>query len=152
MQRTQLAVTIAPKNIQKYHFAGKNVNVTTQLGTAWINLLDQIPDVRVGANYATTAECFMAVSNGAADACVIDLPTSQSAAMTNSDLVLLELDVDDTITDPTGSTNVCIAVRKDDESLRNTIQEAMDAFSWNDKETMDEMMAEAIILQPAANE
>lgn len=133
-------------------FAGKNITVTTQLGTAWINLLDQIPDVTLGANYATTAECFMAVSNGAADACVIDLPTSQSAAITNSDLVLLELDSDDTIIDPTGSTNVCIAVRKNDESLRDTIQEAMDALSWNDKEAMDEMMAEAITLQPAANE
>lgn len=102
-------------------FAGKNVTVTTQLGTAWVNLLDQIPDVKLGANYATTAECFMAVSNGVADISVIDKPTTESAAMTNSDLVILELDENDTIEDPTGSTNVCIATRKDDTELRDKI-------------------------------
>lgn len=132
-------------------FAGKNVTVTTQLGTAWVNLLDQIPDVKLGANYATTAECFMAVSNGVADISVIDKPTSESAAMTNSDLVLLELDPEDTIEDPTGSTNVCIATRKDDTELRDKIQGAMDSLGWNDKAKMDEMMEEAIKMQPAAN-
>lgn len=132
-------------------FAGKNVTVTTQLGTAWVNLLDQIPDVQLGSNYETTAECFMAVSNGVADVSVIDKPTSESAAMTNDDLVLLELDENDTIEDPTGSTNVCIATRKDDTDLRDKIQKAMDDLSWDDKEKMDEMMEEAIKLQPAAN-
>ena len=132
-------------------FAGKNVTVTTQLGTAWVDLLDQIPDVELGSNYETTAECFMAVSNGVADVCVIDKPTSESAAMTNTDLVLLELDENDTIEDPTGSTNVCIATRKDDTELRDKIQKAMDDLGWNDKAKMDEMMEEAIKLQPAAN-
>lgn len=132
-------------------FEGKDITVTTQLGTAWINLLDQIPDAQLGANYATTAECFMAVSNGAADACVIDLPTSQSASLTNKDLVLLDLDEGDTIEDPTGSTNVCIAVRKGDTELKDSIQGAMDKLSWNDKAKMDEMMGEAVKLQPAAN-
>lgn len=132
-------------------FKGKDITVTTQLGTAWVDLLDQIPDVQPGANYATTAECFMAVSNGAADACVIDLPTSQSAAMTNDDLVLLDLDGSDTIEDPTGSTNVCIAVRKGDTKLKDSIQGVMDEIAWNDKAKMDEMMGEAVKLQPAAN-
>lgn len=139
------------ENITKLSdFAGKNATVTTQLGTAWVSLLDQIPDVKLGANYATTAECFMAVSNGAADVSVIDLPTSQSAAMNNKDLVLLTLDTDDSITDPTGSTNVCIAVRKGDSELNDKIQGVLDSLSW-DKEKMDAMMEEAISLQPAAN-
>ncbi|WP_099206114.1 transporter substrate-binding domain-containing protein [Scatolibacter rhodanostii] len=132
-------------------FAGKNVTVTTQTGTAWVNLLDQIPDVELGPNFATTAECFMAVANGAVEASVIDLPTSQTAAMTNSDLVVLDLKADDTIEDPTGSTNVCIAVRKGDTELLNSIQGAMDELKWNDKAAMDEMMGKAIELQPAAN-
>lgn len=140
------------ENITKLSdFAGKNITVTTQLGTAWVDLLDQIPDATPVANYETTAECFMAVSNGVADACVIDLPTSESAAMTNDDLVLLSLDADDTIEDPTGSTNVCIATRKDDTELKDKIQGAMDQLSWTDKDKMDEMMNEAIKLQPAAN-
>ena len=36
--------------------AGKNITVTTQLGTGWVPLLDQIPDAVKGANYETTAE------------------------------------------------------------------------------------------------
>ncbi|MGN0481925.1 MAG: transporter substrate-binding domain-containing protein [Lachnospiraceae bacterium] len=132
-------------------FKGKNPTVTTQLGTAWVDLLDQIPDVQLGSNYETTAECFMAVSNGVADVCVIDKPTSESALLTNNDLVMLELDEDDTIEDPTGSTNVCIATRKDDTALRDKIQGAMDELGWDDKAKMDEMMDEAIKMQPAAN-
>lgn len=139
------------ENITKLSdFAGKNPKVTTQLGTAWVDLIGQIPDVSPVANYETTAECFMAVANGAADVSVIDLPTSKSAAMNNSDLVLLNLEEGDTITDPTGSTNVCIAVRKGDNQLKDKIQGAMDKISW-DKEKMDAMMEEAITLQPAAN-
>jgi putative lysine transport system substrate-binding protein len=132
-------------------FKGKKANVTTQLGTAWVDLLGQVPDATPVANYSTTAECFMAVSNGVADACVIDLPTSQSAAMTNSDLVMLKLDASDTIKDPTGSTNVCIATRKNDTALKDKIQGAMDQLSWKDKAKMDDMMNQAIKLQPAAN-
>ena len=132
-------------------FAGRNVKLTTQLGTAWVNLLDQIPDGVLGANYATTAECFMAVVNGAADAAVIDIPTSKSALITNQNLIMLVLDDSDTIEDPTGSSNVCIATRKDDTALRDTLQEAMDKIGWSEKSKMDEMMDTAITLQPAAN-
>lgn len=131
--------------------AGKNVTVTTQLGTGWVSLLDQIPDVQLGSNYETTAECFMAVTNGVADIAVIDVPTAESAAMTNSDLVVIRLDENDTFTDANGMTNVCIATRKDDTALRDKLQAAMDALGWSDKEKMNEMMDEAIKLQPAAN-
>lgn len=139
------------ENITKLSdFKGKNAKVTTQLGTAWVDLLNQIPDAELGTNYSTTAECFMALSNGAADVTVIDLPTSQSAVMNNSDLKILTLDANDTIQDPTGSTNVCIAVRKGDSELRDKIQGVLKKLSW-DKEKMDAMMNEAITLQPAAN-
>ena len=139
------------ENITKLSdFAGKKVKVTTQLGTAWVDLLKQIPEAELGTNYSTTAECFMALSNGAADVSVIDLPTSQSAVMNNSDLKILTLDANDTIKDPTGSTNVCIAVRKGDTQLRDQIQGVLKELSW-DKDKMDKMMDEAIKLQPAAN-
>lgn len=38
-----------------------------------------------------------------------------------------------------------------DTALRDKIQGAMDALGWSDKSKMDEMMNEAIKLQPAAN-
>ena len=130
---------------------GKNVVTTTQLGTGWVNILDQIPDAQLGSNYATTAECFMAVTNGVADIAVIDVPTAESAAMTNDDLVVIVLDEEDGFIGDEEMTNVCIATRKDDTELRDKIQKAMDNLGWDDKEKMDEMMEEAMKLQPVAN-
>lgn len=131
-------------------FAGRNIVVTTQTGTGWVTLQEQIPDKVAGANYATTAECFMAVSNGVADAALIDRPTAESALLTNTDLVMLTFAEGEGFVDDNGMTNVCIATRLSDTALRDKIQEAMDAMEW-DKEKMDEMMSVAIAVQPAAN-
>lgn len=78
--------------------AGTGCKVTTQLGTGWVPLLDQIEGAEQSGNYETTSECFMAISNGVADVCVVDLPTAQSAALTNDDLVIIQLDEDDSFT------------------------------------------------------
>lgn len=130
---------------------GKNVKVTTQLGTGWVDLLDQIPDGVLGSNYETTGEAFMAVSNGVADVVVIDVPTAESALLTNKDLKLIKLDENDTFKNDQEMTNVCIATRKNDTELRDKIQGAMDKIGWNDKTKMDELMEKAIAAQPAAN-
>lgn len=130
--------------------AGKGIIVTTQTGTGWITLQEQIPDRVAGANYATTAECFMAVSNGVADAALIDKPTAESALMTNTDLVMITFEEGQGFVDDNGMTNVCIATRLNDTELRDKIQGALDAMNW-DKEQMDKMMSVAISVQPAAN-
>lgn len=130
---------------------GTGCKLTTQLGTGWIELLDQIEGAETGANYETTSECFMAISNGVADVCIVDLPTAESALLTNDDLKIITLDESDTFTGDDEMVNVCIATRKDDTELRDKIQEAMDSIGWNDKEKMDELMAEVIDQQPAAN-
>lgn len=131
--------------------AGKNVTVTTQTGTGWVSLEEQIPDMTAGANYATTAECFMAVTNGVADIALIDVPTAKSAAMTNSDLVVISFEDGKGFVDDNGMTNVCIATRLDDTELRDKIQGVLDDLGWDNKEVMDEMMDIAIQVQPAAN-
>lgn len=130
--------------------AGKNVTATTQLGTGWVPLLDQIPDVTLGANYETTAEVFMALSNETADVAVIDVPTAESALLTNTDLKMITLDNSDTFTGDEEMTNVCIATRKDDTALRDKLQGAMESIGL-ERDKMDEMMEEAISVQPAAN-
>ncbi|WP_242940196.1 transporter substrate-binding domain-containing protein [Ruminococcus albus] len=132
-------------------FKGKNVTVTTQLGTGWVPLLEQIPDANLGANYETTAEVFMAISNGVADVALIDLPTAESALLTNTDLTIIVPDENDAFEGDKEMTNVCIATRKDDTALRDKIQKAMDDIGWNDKAKMDELMGKAVELQPAAN-
>lgn len=131
--------------------AGTGCKLTTQLGTGWIALLDQVEGAETGANYETTSECFMAVSNGVADVCIVDLPTAESALLTNDDLKIITLDEEDTFTGDDEMVNVCIATRKDDTELRDKIQAAMDSLEWNDKEKMDELMASVIDQQPAAN-
>lgn len=131
--------------------AGTGCKVTTQLGTGWVPLLDQIEGAEQSGNYETTSECFMAISNGVADVCVVDLPTAQSAALTNDDLVIIQLDEDDSFTGDDEMVNVCIATRKDDTALRDKIQDAMDAIGWNDKAKMDELMDTVLTQQPAAN-
>ena len=131
--------------------AGTGCKVTTQLGTGWVPLLDQIEGAEQSGNYETTSECFMAISNGVADVCVVDLPTAQSAALTNDDLVIIQLDADDSFTGDDEMVNVCIATRKDDTALRDKIQDAMDAIGWNDIAKMDEMMDTVLTQQPAAN-
>ena len=131
--------------------AGTGCKVTTQLGTGWIPLLDQIEGANQSGNFETTSECFMAISNGSADVCIVDLPTAQSAALTNDDLTIIELDENDTFTGDDEMVNVCIATRKDDTALRDQIQKAMDDIGWNDKSKMDELMASVLTQQTAAN-
>ena len=131
--------------------AGTGCKVTTQLGTGWIPLLDQIEGAEQSGNFETTSECFMAISNGSADVCIVDLPTAQSAALTNDDLTIIELDENDSFTGDDEMVNVCIATRKDDTALRDQIQKAMDDIGWNDKSKMDELMASVLTQQPAAN-
>ncbi len=131
--------------------AGTGCKVTTQLGTGWIPLLDQIDGAVQSGNFETTSECFMAISNGSADVCIVDLPTAESAALTNDDLQIIQLDENNGFTGDDEMVNVCIATRKDDTELRDKIQDAMNAIGWNDKAKMDDLMNTVLTQQPAAN-
>lgn len=139
------------ENVKKLSdLADTGCKATTQLGTGWIPLLDQIKGAETGSNYETTSECFMAVSNGVADVCIVDLPTAESALLTNDDLKIIQFDEDDTFSGDDEMVNVCIATRKDDTDLRDKLQGAMDSIEWNDKAKMDELMDTVITQQPAA--
>lgn len=118
---------------------GKNVVTTTQLGTGWVLRLKQIPDAKQGANYETTAEAFMALNNSTGDVAVIDVPTAESALLTNKELKIIKLEDNVTFKDDEEMTNVCIANRKDDEALRDKLQSAMDKVG-PDCDTMNKIM------------
>lgn len=130
--------------------SGKKVKVTTQNGTGWVPLLDQIPDAEKGANYGTTAEVFMALSNGTADLAVIDLPTAQSALITNNDLKIITFKEGDTFVGDDEMTNICMAARQNDTEMRDKLQSAIDKIGM-DKAAMDKMMEDAMAVQPSAN-
>ena len=131
--------------------AGTGCRLTTQLGTGWIPLLDQVEGAVTGSNYETTSECFMAIMNDAADVCIVDLPTAKSAALANEGLVIIELDPEDSFTGDDEMVNVCIATRKTDTELRDAIQKAMTEIGWNDKAKFDDLMSTVLTQQPAAN-
>lgn len=130
---------------------GTGCRLTTQLGTGWIPLLDQIDGAVTGTNYETTSECFMAIMNDVADVCIVDLPTAESAALTNDGLVIIKFDENDGFTGDDEMVNVCIATKKNDTELRDKIQTAMNEIGWNDKAKMDELMDTVLTQQPAAN-
>ena len=131
--------------------AGKNVTVTTQLGTGWVDLLDQIPDATLGANYETTSECFMAVNNGVADVVVVDEPTARAALATNPDLAIVTLDENDKFKNDEEMTNICIAVRKGDEETLKKMEESLKKIGLTSKEDMDKLMDESFKDVPATS-
>ena len=131
--------------------AGKNVTVTTQLGTGWVDLLDQIPDATLGANYETTSECFMAVNNGVADVVVVDEPTARAALATNPDLAIVTLDENDKFKNDEEMTNIGIAVRKGDEETLKKMTKGLEKIGLTSKEDMDKLMDEAFKDVPATS-
>ena len=137
-------------NITKLsEFEGMAPVSITQMGTAWVDYLSEIPDVKLSTNYETTAECFMAIANNVAEVCMADYPTALSAAMTNANLKILELDPEDGITSgQNGSNRVCVACKKGNTELRDAIQGALNELEW-DTEKMEAQMEEAIALQPS---
>ena len=130
-------------------FKGRGAKAITQMGTAWVDNLAQIPDMQPAANYETTAECFMAIATGVADVCMVDYPTSLSAAMTNANLKILEFDPSDGL-DSSLQNKVCVATKKGNTELRDAIQKVLDDQGWN-QEKMDALMEKAIALQPSAS-
>lgn len=132
-------------------FAGKNVKVTTQAGTNFINYKDEIPDAVPVTDYETSGEAFMAVENQTADVVVLDYTTCVSALTTMPDLKMLDLDADDDFTPKEGDSNDCCICFRDGDTTRDLVNQAMDYIGWTDRDKMDTLMDEMITLQPNAN-
>ncbi|MFP3155737.1 transporter substrate-binding domain-containing protein [Lachnospiraceae bacterium ZAX-1] len=129
-------------------FEGQDPISATQIGTAYVDFLQDIPSVVTATDYEKAAECFMAISTGAAEVCLLDYPTAKSAIMTNPDLKIIERndpEGDALHSGEDGANNVCIALKKGNTELRDQVQKAMETISWN-KEKMDAQMDEVIVL------
>lgn len=132
-------------------FAGKKVSATTQAGTNFIKYKKEIPDVVMASDYETSGEAFMAVQNKTADVVVLDKTTCESALATMPDLVMLNFDSDDDFTDPAGESNDCCICFREGDTLRDTVNSAMDKLGWNDTTKMDALMDEMVKYQPSAS-
>ena len=123
-------------------------SATTQIGTTWVNMLEQIPDVTIVTPAETTSQAVMNVANGVADVMVTDEPTAMSAVAAYPELTYLVLDESDTFQNVEGETNnCCIAVREGSSELIEVLNDAIAAIGW-DESKMDEYMDLAVELQP----
>lgn len=134
-------------------FEGKKAKVTTQMGTNYVPYKDEVPGGESVTDYETSSECFMAVQNKTADIVILDRTTCQSALATMEGLKMLELDASDDFVAPEGTTNDCCIAFRESDSLRDTIQDAMDSMGWttDNADQMNSLMDEMLTLQPSSN-
>ena len=123
-------------------------SVTTQIGTTWVNMLEQVPDATIVTPTETTSQAVMNVANGVVDVMVTDEPTAMSAVAAYPDLIYIKLDESDSFQNVEGETNnCCIAVREGETQLVDVLNQAMSDIGW-DESKMEEYMDLAVELQP----
>lgn len=138
-------------------FDGTNPKVIAQLGTNFVPYKDQVPSGVSETDYEAASELFLAIQNKTADVLITEKSTADSAFKTMTGLVQLDLDADDNFVEPEGSSNTCCILFRGDDSLRDIVQGAMDDMGWTDQteegvQAMNDLMTEAIDLQPSAAE
>ena len=123
---------------------------TSQQGTIWYDLLDQID----GANKQEAAESapamLMAVESGQVDFVCTDMPTAQGALVAYPDLKILDFsDGDDDFEVTDEDVNIGISVQKGNTALKDAIDAVVGKMS---KDDFNKMMEEATAIQPLSEE
>lgn len=117
--------------------------VQGQMNTIYDEVIDQIPDV----NHMPAAESFpaaiQALQAGSIDAVTSELPVANGVIAANDDLAIVRFDEGKGFE---ADTSVSIAVRKSDDELLESLQEALATI---DTDTRNEWMEEAVNRQPA---
>lgn len=117
--------------------------VQGQMNTIYDEVIDQIPDV----NHMPAAETFpaaiQALQAGSIDAVTSELPVANGVVAANDDLMIIRFDEGKGFE---ADTSVSIAVRKSDDELLESLQEALATI---DTDTRNEWMEEAVNRQPA---
>lgn len=120
--------------------------VQGQMNTIYDEVIDQIPNV----NHMPAAETFpaaiQALQAGSVDAVTSELPVANGVVSANSDLAIVRFDEGKGFE---ADTSVSIAVRKSDDELLNSLQEALATI---DTDTRNTWMEEAVNRQPASEE
>lgn len=119
--------------------------VQGQMNTIYDEVIDQIPDV----NHMPAAETFpaaiQALQAGSIDAVTSELPVANGVVAANDDLAIVRFDEGKGFE---ADTSVSIAVRKSDDELLESLQEALATI---DTDTRNEWMEEAVNRQPAGD-
>ena len=122
-------------------FSGATVQ--GQMNTIYDEVIDQIE----GVNHAQAASDFpaaiQALSSGAVDGVVSELPVANGVVTANPDLAIVRFAEGQGFT---ADTTVSIAVRKEDDELQQQLEDALGKISTDER---NKLMEEAVERQPA---
>lgn len=124
----------------------KGATVQGQMNTIYDEVIDQIPDVTHMPAAETFPAAIQALQAGSVDAVTSELPVANGVVSANSDLAIVRFDEGKGFE---ADTSVSIAVRKSDDALLNSLQ---DALATIDTDTRNAWMEEAVNRQPASEE
>lgn len=118
----------------------RNARIVGQLGTNYDTIIDQIDEVNHLNPLGTYPLIVNAIISGAADGAPAEKPTAQSIIASNPELVMVEFEQGLGFTQTQDiTTEVSIALRKDDEQLLSDINSIL--------ETIDQTQRDAWMLQ-----
>ncbi|MGL5540927.1 MAG: ABC transporter substrate-binding protein/permease, partial [Erysipelotrichaceae bacterium] len=123
-------------------FAGANVGA--QKDTFHDGIIDQIPNVTHAVPLKSFPELTIAVSSGALDAMVSELPVAKAIVASNPNLQIIRFDAGAGFETGADAT-VSVGVQKGNDTLLEAINAALTQLST---EARDQMMEDAILRQP----
>lgn len=127
-------------------FSGRKV--VGQMNTLYDTIIDQIEGVQHEPAAETFPAAIQALQSGAVEAVTSELPVAKGVVAANPDLKYIEFEDGKGFVDTDNSAAVAIAVKKGNTELRDSLQEALDKISDEERE---EMMMQAVNNQPASN-
>lgn len=123
--------------------------ITSQQGTTMYDeSAKQVPKADVQEALPDIPSLIVAVSSGRTDAAIVEKPMALAAVATNSDLVMVEFEEGSGFQVDAGTTNIAVALKKGNSEILDACNKTIGALS---DETKDEMMKEAISIQPASD-
>jgi putative lysine transport system substrate-binding protein len=120
--------------------------VQGQMNTIYDEVIDQIPNVTHMPAAETFPAAIQALQAGSVDAVVSELPVANGVVSANSDLAIVRFNEGEGFE---ADTSVSIAVRKSDDELLNSLQNALSTI---DTDTRNQWMEDAVNRQPAGEE
>lgn len=146
-------IVVLTMNSSKYANAASlsdlaGAKMTSQLGTVWYDLLEQVQGADIQAAMDTVPSLIVSLVSGKIDACAVDTPTAMAAVYSNPDIKILQFPAGSGFTVSKEDTDLGIAVKKGSTVLLDGINKGLSAISDADRA---EIMKTAIAQQPLAN-
>jgi putative lysine transport system substrate-binding protein len=125
-------------------------SATSQLGTLWYDTcLPQIEGAKLLPAQESAPAMLVALNSGRVDFICTDMPTAQAALVAYPDMKILSFaGTDDDFVVSQSDIDISISVSKKNPELTSAINEILATMDEND---YNEMMAEAITVQPLSN-